>query len=139
LYGNSLDLLDCVMICAAATVAAFASAGRNGVGGMAAAGIALAWLRLPVEAALVVFVAIDLICDGPRNLLSLLSTCAVVALASVGLQAERAASVSPSATPIGDSVVVRLAFTRAQLAVVALGTVVAASLIVVMGIGVGAR
>jgi hypothetical protein len=88
---------------------------------------------------LVVFVAIDLICDGPRNLLSLLSTCAVVALASVGLQADRAASVPPSATPIGDSVVVRLAFTRAQLAVVALCTVVAASLIVVMGIGVGAR
>ena len=139
LYGNSLDPLDCVMICAAATVAAFASAGRNGVGGMAAAGIALAWLRLPVEAALVVFVAIDLICDGPRNLLSLLSTCAVVALASVGLQVDRAASVAPSATPIGDSVVVRLAFTRAQLAVVALCTVVAASLIVVMGIGVGAR
>jgi Na+/H+-dicarboxylate symporter len=139
LYGNSLNPLDCVMICAAATVAAFASAGRNGVGGIAAAGIALSWLRLPVEAALVVFVAIDLICDGPRNLLSLLSTCAVVALASVGLQADRAAAAQQPATPIGDSVIVRLAFTRAQLAMVAGCAVVAASLIVVMGIGVGAR
>jgi Na+/H+-dicarboxylate symporter len=139
LYGNSLDFMDCVMICAAATIAAFASAGRNGVGGIAAAGIALSWLRLPVEAALVVFVAIDLICDGPRNLLSLLSTCAVVALATVGLQADRSARAQSSATPIGDSVVVRLAFTRAQLAVVAGCAVVAASLIVVMGIGVGAR
>ncbi|HEX7683564.1 MAG TPA: cation:dicarboxylase symporter family transporter [Trinickia sp.] len=139
LYGDSLSLGNYVMICAAATVAAFASAGQNGVSGIAAAGIALSLLRLPVEAALVVFVAIDLICDGPRNLLSLLSTCAVVALASAGLQAERAASPQQPAAPYGDAAVVRLAFTRAQLAVVALCTVVAASLIVVMGIGVGAR
>ncbi|TAM54342.1 MAG: cation:dicarboxylase symporter family transporter [Paraburkholderia sp.] len=139
LYGNSLSLGDCVMICAASTVAAFASAGRNGVGGIAVAGIALSLLRLPVEAALVIFVGIDLICDGPRNLLSLLSTCMVVALASAGLQTDRAASAQPSAMPHRDSVVVRLAFTRAQLAVVAGCAFVAASLIVVMGIGVGAR
>ncbi|WP_206956187.1 dicarboxylate/amino acid:cation symporter [Trinickia acidisoli] len=139
LYGHSLDIGDCVMIAAAATAAAFASAGRNGVGGIAAAGIALSLLRLPVEAALVLFVAIDLICDGPRNLLSLLSTCTVVALVSAGLPADRTAA-SPQPKPLyGESAMVRLAFTRAQLALVAGCALVAASLIVIMGIGVGAR
>ncbi|RDU95849.1 dicarboxylate/amino acid:cation symporter [Trinickia dinghuensis] len=139
LYGHSLGFGDCVMIAVAASVAAFASAGRNGISGIAAAGIALSVLRLPVEAALVLFVAIDLICDGPRNLLSLLATCTVVALASAGLQADRAAAPLQQKAPYGDSVMVRLAFTRAQLAVVAGCALVAASLIVVMGIGVGAR
>jgi Na+/H+-dicarboxylate symporter len=139
LYGHSLDVGDCAMIGTAATVAAFASAGRNGVGGIAAAGIVFSVLRLPAEAALVLFVAIDLICDGPRNLLSLLSTCAVVALASAGLQADRAVAPSQPRTAYGESVVVRLAFTRRQLAAAAGCALVAASLIVVMGIGVGAR
>ena len=141
LYGHFLDLGDCAMIGAAATVAAFASAGRNGIGGIAAAGIALSLLRLPVEAALVAFVAIDLICDGPRNLLSLLSTCTVVALVSAGVQTDRATATvaTQPATRYGDSAIVRLAFTRGQLALVAGCALVAASLIVVMGIGVGAR
>ncbi|PMS18568.1 sodium:dicarboxylate symporter [Trinickia dabaoshanensis] len=139
LYAHSLDVADYAMIGAAATLAAFASAGRNGAGGIAAAGIALSLLRLPTEAALVLFVAIDLVCDGPRNLLSLLSTCTVVALVSAGLQAERAPASAQSTTPYGESALVRLAFTRAQLALVAGCAIVAASLIVIMGIGVGAR
>ncbi|MGG1947630.1 cation:dicarboxylase symporter family transporter [Trinickia sp. NRRL B-1857] len=139
LYAHSLDVADYAMIGAAAAVAAFASAGRNGAGGIVAAGIVLSLLRLPAEAALVLFVAIDLICDGPRNLLSLLSTCAVVALVSAGLQPDRAPASAQATTLYGESALVRLAFTRAQLALVALCAVLAASLIVVMGIGVGAR
>ncbi|MGN6230854.1 MAG: dicarboxylate/amino acid:cation symporter [Trinickia sp.] len=139
LYGHPLAIGDCLMIVVAATIAAFVSAGRNGVSGIAAAGIALSALRLPAEAALVLFVAVDLICDGPRNLLSLLATCTVVALASAGLQAERAAAPLQPKHAFGEAAMVRLAFTRAQLAAVALCALVAASLIVVMGIGVGAR
>ncbi|WP_116135477.1 dicarboxylate/amino acid:cation symporter [Trinickia diaoshuihuensis] len=139
LYAHSLDVADYAIIGAAATLAAFASAGRNGAGGIAAAGMALSLLRLPAEAALVLFVAIDLLCDGPRNVLSLLSTCTVVALVSAGLQAERAPVSAQAVSPDGDSALVRLAFTRAQLALVAGCALVAASLIVIMGIGVGAR
>ena len=139
LYGHSLAVGDCAMIAVAATVGAFASAGRNGIGGIAAAGIALSMLRLPAEAALVLFVAVDLICDGPRNLLSLLATCTVVALASAGLQIERSAVPVQAKRPYGEAAMVRLAFTRAQLALVGLCALAAASLIVVMGIGVGAR
>lgn len=139
LYGHPLDAGDCAIVGAAATFAAFASAGRNGVGGIAAAGIALSALRLPAEAALVLFVAIDLICDGPRNLLSLLSTCALVAWVSAGLPADRVAAPLQSSPVQGDSMVVRLAFTRAQLALASGCALLAACLIVIMGIGVGAR
>ncbi len=93
---------------------------------------------MPVEAAGVLFVAIDLICEGPRNVLSLLSVCTVIALVSAGLPSERVHAADPrGAAELRP--VLQFAFSRAQLALAAGCVVMAASLIVLMGIGVGAK
>jgi Na+/H+-dicarboxylate symporter len=138
LYERPLGAGEIVMIGAAAAVAAFASAGQSGVATAGYTGIVLSLLHLPVEAAGVLFVTIDLICEGPRNVLSLLSVCAVIALVSAGLPSERTHMAEARGEPeLGE--VLRFAFTRAQLVLAAGCMVVAASLIVLMGIGVGAR
>lgn len=138
LYDRPVGASEIIVIGIASTVAAFVSAGQSGVASVGYIGIVLSLLQLPVEAAGVLFITIDVICEGPRNLLSLLSICTVVALVSAGLPSERIplpAAFSTSAS----GPVFRFAFTRAQL-VLAMGCVVAAaSLIVLMGIGVGAK
>jgi Na+/H+-dicarboxylate symporter len=138
LYDRPLGVGDLVLTGVAAAVAAFVSAGRSGVAGIGYVGMVLSMLQLPVEAAGVLLIAVDLICEGPRNLLSLLSVCTVVALVSAGLPAERAPLVDLGVRPEG-AAVLRFAFTRGQLAL-AMGCVaLAASLIVLMGVGVGAK
>jgi Na+/H+-dicarboxylate symporter len=137
LYDRPLDGGDILMIGAAAAVAAFLSAGQSGVATVGYAGVVLSLLHLPVEAVGVLFVTIDLICEGPRNVLSLLAVCAVIALVSAGLPSERTHVVEAHGS--GDGGVLQFAFTRAQLMLAAGCVVVAASLIVLMGIGVGAR
>jgi Na+/H+-dicarboxylate symporter len=138
LYDRPIGVADLVVIGVASTVAAFTSAGQKGVASVGYIGVVLSLLQLPAEAAGVLFVTIDVICEGPRNLLSLLSICTVVALVSAGLPSERIPL--PAALSVaGSRPVFRFAFSRAQL-VLAMGCVVAAaSLIVLMGIGVGAK
>ncbi|QCP52077.1 dicarboxylate/amino acid:cation symporter [Trinickia violacea] len=138
LYGRPLDAGDIAMVAAASTFAAFVSAGQSGVAGVGYAGIVLSTLQLPVEAAGVLFVAIDLICEGPRNLLSLLSVCTVVALVSAGLPSERVSTPDAHAVP-GPDAVFRFAFNRMQLALATGCVVTVGMLIVLMGIGVGAK
>ncbi|WP_031362892.1 dicarboxylate/amino acid:cation symporter [Caballeronia sordidicola] len=140
LYERPLDASDIAMIAAAATLASFISAGQNGVATVGYTGVVLSFLHLPVEAAGVLFVTIDLICEGPRNVLSLLSVCTVIALVSAGLPSERtqfADGHSHGGPQLGQ--VLRFEFTRAQLVLAVGCAAVAASLIVLMGIGVGAR
>jgi Na+/H+-dicarboxylate symporter len=138
LYDRPIGAAEIIVIGVAATVAAFISAGQNGVASIGYIGIVLSLLQLPVEAAGVLFITIDVICEGPRNLLSLLSVCTVVALVSAGLPEERIALPAAFQTSASGTVF-RLVFTRAQL-VVAFGCVLAAaSLIVLMGIGIGAK
>jgi hypothetical protein len=55
-------------------------------------GLVLGMLQLPAEAALALFLAIDLICEGPRNLLTLLFACLLTSLVSRGLPSERVAA-----------------------------------------------
>jgi Na+/H+-dicarboxylate symporter len=138
LYDCPITMTDIVVIGVASTVAAFISAGQNGVASIGYIGVVLSLLQLPAEAAGVLFITIDMICEGPRNLLSLLSICTVVALVSAGLPSERIALPAAFSTA-GSRPVFRFAFSRAQL-VLATGCVMAAaSLIVLMGIGVGAK
>jgi Na+/H+-dicarboxylate symporter len=138
LYDRPLGVGELLLTAAAATVAAFASAGRNGVASISYVGIVLSLLHLPVEAAGVLLIAVDLLCDGPRNLLSLLSVCTVVALVSAGLPAERAAAPEHGVRPEA-AAVLRFTFTRGQLVLATGCLVAAASLIVLMGVGVGAK
>lgn len=138
LYDRSLSAADIGMICAGATLAAFASAGNNSLTNVGYAGIVLSLLQLPIEAALALFLAIDLICEGPRNLLTLLATCVLIAIVSAGLPSERVTAPDAGALPAKPQPL-RLVLTRAHVAVLAGGSVLAALLIVLMGVAVGAR
>jgi len=137
LYGRALGPQELALVAAGAGVAAFASAGHNSAANVAYAGMALGMLQLPTEAALALFLAVDLICEGPRNLLTLLCSCALIALVSRGLPSERQAAAEASAKlPIQP---IRFAFTRTDL-VVGIGCcLVVAALLVVLGIGVGLK
>jgi aerobic C4-dicarboxylate transport protein len=137
LYDRSLSAADMGMICAGATLAAFASAGNNSLTNVGFAGIVLSLLQLPIEAALALFLAIDLICEGPRNLLTLLATCVLIALVSAGLPSERVTVPDADAPP--KSQPLRFVLARAHVALLAGGSVLAALLILLLGIGVGAR
>ncbi|MGH8790315.1 MAG: dicarboxylate/amino acid:cation symporter [Cupriavidus necator] len=150
LYGRPVGAGDVAWIAMAATIAAWLSAGQGGLGTIAYAGVALSVLQLPAEAAAVLLLAIDPICDGPRNALSLVCTCAVIALVSVGLPMERVAAqrmegaearagVPGPRLPAAQAAAVRLVLTRAQLALASACALLAALLIMLMGIGVGAK
>jgi Na+/H+-dicarboxylate symporter len=139
LYERPLGAGEIALVCAASIVAAFVSAGQSGVAAVGYTGVALSMLHLPAEAAGVLFVSVDLICEGPRNVLSLLSVCTVIALVSAGLPSERKAAIEVQGGAAGLSPVLRFTFTRGQLVLAAGCAVVAASLILLMGIGVGAR
>ncbi|RYZ11754.1 MAG: cation:dicarboxylase symporter family transporter [Comamonadaceae bacterium] len=137
LYERPLGAAELATICAGATVAAFVSAGNSSLSNVGYAGMVLSLLQLPVEAAMALFLAIDLICEGPRNLLTLLATCVLIALASAGLPSERAAGLQ--AEPAGPPRPLRFVMTRAHVAILAGSALLAALLIVLLGVGVGAR
>lgn len=136
LYGRALGPADLALVAVASAVAAFASAGQSGVATVGYASLALAWLELPVEAAGVLFLAIDLLCDGLRTVLSLLCVCVVVAWVSEGLPSERAAAARQGS---GARPVMQLAFSAAQLMLAGGCLVLAGLLIVLLGFGLGAR
>lgn len=138
LYDRSLNASDIGMICAGATVAAFASAGNNSLTNVGYAGIVLSMLQLPIEAALALFVAIDLICEGPRNLLSLLAACALIAIVSAGLPSERISTQDASSGVVPDRPL-RFVFTKANIALLTSGSIVAALLILLIGVSIGVR
>ncbi|MDK3022018.1 cation:dicarboxylase symporter family transporter [Cupriavidus taiwanensis] len=146
LYGRPITAGELAWITLAAALAAWLSAGQGGIGTIAHAGVALSSLQLPAEAAAVLLLAIDPVCDGPRNALSLVCTCAVIALVSVGLPLERAVQARPTVPGAvvrggvtGAAAAVRLVLTRTQLALAGACALLAALLIVLMGIGVGAK
>jgi Na+/H+-dicarboxylate symporter len=140
LYERPLGATDIALIAAASAAAALVSAGQSGVVTVGYTAIVLSLLQLPVEAAGVLFITIDLLCEGPRNVLSLLSVCVVIAWVSAGLPSERVAAVEPRGVSAGEwRPALQFAFSRAQLALAAGCVVLAATLIVLMGIGVGAK
>jgi Na+/H+-dicarboxylate symporter len=136
LYDRTLGAADIGMIGMGATVAAFASAGNNSLTNVGYAGIVLAMLQLPIEAALALFLAIDLICEGPRNLLTLLATCVLISVVSAGLPSERVTAPAADAAPAKP---LRFVLTRGNVMLLAGCSVLASLLILLMGIAVGAR
>lgn len=136
LYGRVLTPQELALVAGGATLAAFASAGHNSIANVGYAAMALGMLQLPTEAALALFLAIDLICEGPRNLLTLLTSCALTSLVSRGLPSERKAAES------GPPVVlqpVRFSFTRTDLMVGFGGCLAVALMLILLGVGVGLK
>jgi aerobic C4-dicarboxylate transport protein len=137
IYGHTLDGTELVLICVGATVSAFASAGASSFAIVGSGSVVLSLLNLPVEAALALFLAIDLICEAPRNLLSTLCCCVLIALVCRGLPSERTElKRDGEKTTIAP---VQFAFTRASASFAVLCGVLLASLIVVVGIAAGQR
>ncbi len=136
LYDRPVGLMGMGLIAAGSVIAAFASAGYNSVASVGFAGMVLTMLQLPVEAALTLFIAIDLLCEGPRNLLTLLASCVLSAIVSAGLPSERMVVAEADEAPAEP---LRFALTRNQLGMVVGGFLVVAALIVLLGVGVGAK
>jgi aerobic C4-dicarboxylate transport protein len=136
-YGQPVTPGEFGVICIGAWMAAFASAGTTGTASVAFAGSLLAMLHLPVEAALALLIAIDILCDAPRNLLTLLFACVLIVLVSAGLPSERIDS--STTRDITSQEPVRLVFSRAS-AVIALSLgLLAGMLITLVGVGVGMK
>ena len=137
LYGQVPDIESIGLICFAATLAAFASAGHSGVAVVAFATVVLQALQLPVEAALVMFMAIDHLCEGPRSLLSLMMACVLIVLVSEGLPSER---VESNAIFLNLSRrKVHFSFTLNAIFLALSCFILLASLVVILGVGVGMR
>lgn len=136
LYHHALTPGDLLLIWLSATGAAFLSAGYVGVAGIGQLSIVLLALQLPTDAVIVLLVSIDPICNGPRNVLSLLAVCALTALASAGLPSEpRTAPERTRDMPF----TITFALTRSQGAVT-IGCAGAIALFVFfIGVGIGAR
>ena len=137
IYGRSITAEEFMLICLGASMAAFASAGNNSLAAVGFAGIVLSMLNLPIEAALALFLAVDLICEGPRNLLTLLFACVLIVLVSRGLPSERIETAASADLKALEPV--RFVFSRAAVAMAVACVVLVAILITIAGVGVGMR
>ncbi|MDO9360748.1 MAG: cation:dicarboxylase symporter family transporter [Polaromonas sp.] len=137
IYGRSIDPQDFLLICFGASMASFASAGNNSIAAVGFAGVVLSLLNLPIEAALALFLAIDLICEGPRNLLTLLFACVLIVLVSRGLPSERVEHLA--VTNHKNLEPIRFVFSKTSVLVAVACVVLVAILITIAGIGVGMR
>ncbi len=80
LYGKSLGLPELSIIVAASILAGFASAGMTGLLTVSLVGLTCNYLGLPFEAAFILFLAVDPICDMLRTLVLVIGNNAAVSL-----------------------------------------------------------
>ncbi len=80
LYGHRLGADELGVVLAASVLAGFASSGMSGVVTVSMTGMVCGYLRLPFEAAFLLFVAVDPICDMLRTLVIVVGNVAAVAL-----------------------------------------------------------
>lgn len=82
LYGRDLSTIDYTLILFASMIAGFSSTGMNGIVTISQTTIVCSLLGLPFEAAFVLFVAVEPVCDTLRTVLLVFSINALVALIS---------------------------------------------------------
>jgi Na+/H+-dicarboxylate symporter len=80
LYGRALSPADVGIVLAASVLAGFASAGMTGLVTVSLVGMTCAYLGLPFEAAFILFLAVDPICDILRTLVLVIGNTAAVSL-----------------------------------------------------------
>lgn len=90
-YGHQITPFEMLSLASVAALAALASAGSSGLASLGFAAAVVAHLRLPYEAALPLFAAIHIFCEGPARLLSLLTSCVLTVYVCGGLPIERPA------------------------------------------------
>lgn len=80
LYGRSLSLVEVGIVLLASVLAGFASAGMTGLVTVSLIGMTCSYLGLPFEAAFVLFLAVDPICDMLRTLVLVIGNTAAVTM-----------------------------------------------------------
>ncbi len=80
LYGKPLGLSELAIILSASILAGFASAGMTGLLTVSLVGLTCSYLGLPFEAAFILFLAVDPICDMLRTLVLVIGNNAAVSL-----------------------------------------------------------
>ncbi len=80
IYGRVLSPSDLLLVGAASVLAGCASAGMTGLVTVSLAGMVCGYLGLPFEAAFVLFLAVDPVCDMLRTLVLVLGNSAAVAM-----------------------------------------------------------
>ncbi|AFL75917.1 dicarboxylate/amino acid:cation symporter [Thiocystis violascens] len=80
LYGLALDAGELALVITASILAGFASAGMTGLAIVSLTSITCGYLGLPFEAAFILFLAVDPICDILRTLVLVIGNTASVAL-----------------------------------------------------------
>ncbi len=80
LYGKPLGVSELAIILSASILAGFASAGMTGLLTVSLVGLTCSYLGLPFEAAFILFLAVDPICDMLRTLVLVIGNNAAVSL-----------------------------------------------------------
>ena len=80
LYDRPFEINHWLLLTVGAFVAGLASAGSSGIVTISFGALTCAYVGLPFEAAFVLFVAVDRICEIPRTLFNVMSSCLVTAL-----------------------------------------------------------
>ncbi len=137
MYGHTLGVTEGLLICAGAMWGGFASAGHAGAATLGFMGMALHMLQLPLEAVVPLFIAIELLCEGPRNLLSFLLACSLVALVSDGLPTEKGETAESAHIESIEPII--FTFSKADLALLLVGLVLVMLFITSAGVGFGMR
>lgn len=78
LYGRTLSVAELLLALAASAMAGFASAGMSGLVTLSLTGMVCGYLGLPFEAAFILFVAVDPVCDMMRTLVLVIGNTAAV-------------------------------------------------------------
>lgn len=78
LYGHSLGVVEVCTVLLASVLAGFASAGMTGLVTVSLIGMTCVYLSLPFEAAFILFLAVDPLCDMLRTLILVIGNTAAV-------------------------------------------------------------
>ncbi len=98
LYGRPLAASDLLVVAAASLLAGCASAGMTGLVTVSLTGMVCSYLGLPFEAAFILFLAVDPVCDMLRTVVLVIGNAAAVSL--VCAAPEPAAANSAAAAPV---------------------------------------
>lgn len=142
LYGHPLDAVQLALIAVTACWFALTTIGITGAKGTLWAGVLQAGFGLPLEALLPLLVAVELLSEGARNLVSYLATAALIALgtevpATTGLARAGVPAGADAARAPAASMLLVVGRRRAWLSLVLLGG--ASLLVFCAGFGAGLR
>jgi aerobic C4-dicarboxylate transport protein len=132
LYGHPLSGTDLAWICLLSFTAAIWSVGIAGVKSVILGSFVLASFGLPLEAVLPVFMLLEVLCEGTRNLLSFLISSALIALAADDLYIN-----TGQVSEVWHPPTLNLAFTRKQIMLVFLLMALALLTVFCAGVGYG--